>query len=102
MKQPNDPRATAFDETIDPATGMQGSHTVLKEEERAKGFIRPVREEYKHEKCGTTTRMGRSIAETYAREPTFYGSTFCMQCGTYGRVGEQGEFVWLDGTKVGV
>jgi hypothetical protein len=48
--------------------------------------------------CGTKTTMGRKIAETYAREPTFYGSTFCCGCGTHFPVGERGEFVW-DGTN---
>lgn len=30
--------------------------------------------------CGTDTTMGRSIAETYARDPSFYGGTFCVKC----------------------
>ena len=33
---------------IDPATGMQRVYVVLSEEERAKGFVRPVRTEYVH------------------------------------------------------
>jgi hypothetical protein len=33
---------------IDPATGMQKGYVVLSEEERAKGFVRPVRRSYKH------------------------------------------------------
>jgi hypothetical protein len=51
--------------------------------------------------CGAVTSMPRKIAETYAREPGFYGSTFCVRCGTYRPVGEDGEFVWLDGARVG-
>ena len=47
--------------------------------------------------CGTVTRMGRAIAETYARAPKFYGATMCVGCGTHLPVGEVGEFVW-DGT----
>jgi hypothetical protein len=47
--------------------------------------------------CGVVTRMGRSIAETYARDPHFYGSTFCVGCKAHLRVGADGEFVW-DGT----
>lgn len=87
---------------INPATGQHRDHWVLSEAERAKGFIRPVRDTYKHEVCGTTTRMGRPIAETYARKPSFYGATFCVACGDYSPVGEHGKFVWLDdGTKVG-
>jgi hypothetical protein len=33
---------------VDPATGQHGAYWVLPEEERAKGFVRPVRESYKH------------------------------------------------------
>lgn len=44
--------------------------------------------------CGFVTRMSRPIAETYAREPHFYGSTFCVGCGVHLPVGENGEFVW--------
>lgn len=48
--------------------------------------------------CGTRTLMPTSIAETYARQPGYYGSTFCCGCGTYLPVGRDGEFVW-DGTN---
>lgn len=47
--------------------------------------------------CGTVTSMPQSIAETYAADPSYYGTTFCCGCGTYLPVGAQGEFVW-DGT----
>lgn len=82
--------------------GQQKAYIVLSEEERAKGFIRPVRRSYMHEKCGVVTTMGLAIAETYARNPYFYSGTFCCRCGTHFPVGEDGEFVW-DGTdeKVG-
>jgi hypothetical protein len=33
---------------IDPATGMQKDYVVLSEEEREKGFVRPVRRSYRH------------------------------------------------------
>lgn len=129
---------------IDPATGQHGAYFVMPEEERKKGFVRPVRRSYQHvgirpqhptrdltdeEKefwegegyvkfevypegfrpntkgrfwkqeelesgCGTVTKMGRSLAETYAREPKYYGQTFCCGCGTHLPVE---EFVW-DGT----
>lgn len=42
--------------------------------------------------CGTVTRMGPAIAETYAREPKFYGSTFCAGCQTHLPVA---EFTWI-------
>jgi hypothetical protein len=44
--------------------------------------------------CGATTTMGRSIAETYAGDPGFYGATFCATCRAHFPVGESGEFVW--------
>ena len=87
---------------IDPKTGMQKGYVVLSEEERAKGFVRPVRRSYRHLKCSVVTTMGQSLAETYARDPAFYSGTFCAGCGTHFPVGEAGEFVW-NGTdeKVG-
>lgn len=122
--------------------GQQKGYVVLSEEERAQGFIRPVRDSYQHvgirpkyplrelteeeharfdqygyvgyeeyptgssglgrfwkarelsSGCGTVTTMGRALAETYARQPDFYGSTYCVGCGTHLPVGETGEFVW--------
>lgn len=143
-----------LDTSIEPATGMQRSYLVLSEEERAKGFVRPVRRTYVHAgnggpkgqtraltdeereryagedfaifeeygperapatgrfwtnaelaratACGTTTTMGEALAETYARQPGFYGGTFCVRCRAHFPVGANGEFVW-EGTseKVG-
>lgn len=87
---------------INPETGMQKGYVVLSDEERAKGFIRPVRKSYVHLSCGGVTTMGLALAETYAREPGFYNGTYCAVCCTHFPVGEAGEFVW-DGTdqKVG-
>lgn len=48
--------------------------------------------------CGTVTSMPQAIAETYAAQPGYYGSTFCCGCGKYLPVGARGEFVW-DGTN---
>ena len=50
--------------------------------------------------CGNITTMSRSIAETYARDPNFYGSTFCSSCGEYFPIE---EFIWADdkGYRVG-
>lgn len=86
---PNDPGLRQ----IEPS-GMQRSYLVLSEAERAKGFVRPVRTSYIHERCGAVTTMGQAIAETYARDPHFYGSTFCASCGFHFPVGPDGEFVW--------
>lgn len=76
---------------IDPATGQHTQYWVLSEAERAKGFIRPVRRSYVHRHCGVTTTMGLALAETYAREPHFYGSTFCVRCRAHYPVD---EFTW--------
>lgn len=139
---------------INPLTGQHECYYVLKPEERAKGFVRPVRRTYVHSGvrpigpirdltpeehrnfnewpacppdwepyvkieervdgtthlwtakrlksgCGVATTMGQAIAETYAREPGYYGATFCIRCGIHLPVGEHGEFTWDDGSKVG-
>lgn len=85
-----------------PRKGQQRDYVVLSEEERAKGFVRPVRRTYVHLKCGTATTMGQALAETYARQPSFYSGTFCCGCRAHFPVGEDGEFTW-EGTaeKVG-
>jgi hypothetical protein len=134
---------------IDPNTGMHRDYWVLPESERAKGFVRPYRDSYRHvgerpkyplrdltaeEKeqgdkygyvkyeeypesmrpllgrswskkdldrrgCGTVTTMGRALSETYARDPKYYGATFCCGCGKHFPVA---EFVWTaDGEIVG-
>ena len=129
-------------------TGQYQNYIVLTEEERTKGFVRPLRRAYihkgirpeyplrdlteeehkrydkfgyvKYEKypedkypslgsfwtqeqlnsgCGTKTTMGLSLCETYARDPKFYGSTFCCGCNKHLPVK---EFVWEeDGERVG-
>jgi hypothetical protein len=83
--------------------GMQKDYVVLSDEERAKGFIRPVRTSYIHLKCGAVTTMGRALAETYARDPEFYTGTYCTACFAHFPVGPTGEFRWDDesGDKVG-
>lgn len=73
--------------------GQQKDYVVICPEDRAKGFVRPYRDEYIHKKCGGTTTMGRQIAETYARDPKFYSGTFCCHCGKHFPVA---EFRWLD------
>lgn len=78
--------------------GMQKDYVVLTHEERAKGFVEPVRRSYVHQKCGGVTTMGTALAETYARQPGFYSGTFCAVCRAHFPVGENGEFVW-DGTE---
>jgi hypothetical protein len=153
---PNDPRLGRGSD--DAPVPQNAAYLVLSEEERAKGFVRPVRTSYRHvgtagqryplrdlnEKergwwaddtgpdafikfeaypeggsskgrywsqadldavgkgCGTVTTMGGALAETYARDPHFYGSTYCVHCCMHRPVGVQGEFVWEpDGSRVG-
>lgn len=73
-------------------------YLVLPEGERAKGFVRPVRTSYVHvgppvgKGCGSVTTMGRALAETYARQPSFYGATYCCACARHAPVA---EFVWV-------
>lgn len=103
-------------------TGQYKSYIVLCDEERQKGFVRPYRDRYQHvgrreviindgdygnDKdfehriggCGGVTTMGRSLSETYARDPKFYGATFCVSCNKHFPVT---EFVWTaDNSEVG-
>ena len=133
-------------------TEQNKKYLILSEEERAKGFIRPVRTSYVHigsitntrggtieplseedkssygvnnnyvaflrypesewpvvgraltqeqvdniDKrvggCYTITTMSLPLAETYARDPKFYGSTYCTGCRMHRPVE---EFVWLN------
>lgn len=98
--EPTEVGSVPTNETL--SDGQYKDHWVLSKEDRDKGFVRPVRTSYKHEKCGSITTMGRAIAETYAANPGFYGSTFCCHCHGYFPVGVNGEFVWTDTTeKVG-
>lgn len=81
--------------------GMQSCYLILSEEERAKGFVRAVRTSYVHATdlggCGTVTTMALPIAETYARDPHFYGGTYCVGCKEHFPVGPHGQFYWSNG-----
>lgn len=93
---PSDPR---LGHGSDDEPGPQNEvYLVLSDDERAQGFIRPVRASYIHNNCGMVTTMGKAIAETYARNPKFYGSTYCSICKMHRPVS---EFVWFDGSQVG-
>ena len=142
---PNHPDLKRYTGPEEP--GPQNSvYLVLSEEERAKGFVRPLRRSYvhvgppkpkypltdvaeadrpkedwiKYEKypegsaslgkywsqkeldnkgCGCTTTMGLALCETYARDPKFYGATYCCHCRAHFPVE---EFIWKeDGEVVG-
>lgn len=73
-------------------------YLVLSEEERAKGFTRPLYRAYIHHdpECGAVTTMGLALCETYARDPSFYGATYCARCRLHRPVGREGEFTWVD------
>jgi len=115
ITDPTDPRlGHGRDETPVPQNEV---YLVLSAEERAKGFVRPVRRSYLHITCptlsdehlgaldvhgnplGALTTMSVALAETYARDPHFYGATYCCACSRHRPLD---EFVW-DGTneKVG-
>lgn len=98
---PDDPRLThgADDEPVPQAE----VYLVLSEEERAKGFVRPVRRSYVHtggdHPCGSVTTMGHALAETWARDVHFYGATYCCVCQRHLPVE---QFVWDgDGQRLG-
>ncbi|MDP7706814.1 hypothetical protein [Mycobacterium sp. TY815] len=101
---PNDPRLTRGIDTE--AKGQADTYLTLSDAERAKGFVRPVRRTYVHARgttqqkpaCGQATTMSLAIAETYARDPSFYGATFCVGCQMHLPVN---EFDWDDGSQVG-
>lgn len=93
---PEDPRLThgADDEQVSQAP----VYLVLSESELAQGFVRPLRLSYIHTECGAVTTMARSIAETYARNPGFYGATYCTTCSKHRPLA---EFTWEDGSVLG-
>jgi hypothetical protein len=153
MSLTTDPKDPRLGYGVDKETVPQNEvYLVLSEEERTKGFVRPVRTSYVHigkkveledgkvrkltkkEKehykeyeyyayikypkdrsplvgryltkeeydnigkyfggCESVTTMNQIIAETYARNPKFYGATYCMSCQKHLPLE---EFVW-DGT----
>lgn len=92
----NDPRLGHGSDDV--KTSQAEVYLVLSEEERAKGYVRPLRNAYVHKVCGTVTSMGAALAETYATDPKFYGSTYCVHCMKHRPVA---EFQWLDMSVVG-
>lgn len=92
----NDPRLT---HGIDEKPVEQAEvYLVLPESERALGYVRPFRDTYIHSTCGAVTSMGSALAATYARDPKFYGATYCTTCRRHLPVS---EFNWQDGQVVG-
>lgn len=90
-EDPNDPELTHGADPEGVRVPQAAAYLVLSEEELSKGFVRPVRRSYWHVQCGTTTTMSVRLAETYAREPGFYGATYCVHCQGHRPVS---EFRW--------
>lgn len=86
-EDPNDPRLThgADSEPVPQAD----VYLVLSKEDRKKGWVRPLRQSYSHTElgggkpCRVSTRMGLALCETYAKDPKFYGATYCVGCGMH-------------------
>ena len=95
---PRDPRLTHGSD--DEPVPMAGVYLVLSDEELAKGFVRPLRTSYVHDlgehACYEVTHMSAKLCETYARQPDFYGATYCVGCLRHRPVGANGEFHWLE------
>ena len=99
MSYPTDPNDPELGHGVDEEKIPQHKkYLILSEEERAKGFVRPVRRTYICETCGTSTTMSIPLAETYARDPGFYGATYCVGCQKHLPVS---MFKWEDGETVG-
>lgn len=120
MSYTTDPKDPELGHGVDEHPVPQNKkYLVLSEEERAKGFVRPLRRSYIHvgvggheidpndpskhgrtgNACGALTSMGLALCETYARDPKFYGATYCTGCSKHLPVA---EFIWAeDGEVVG-
>ncbi len=88
---PSDPRLTHGADPEGATVPQAEAYLILSEEERAKGFVRPVRRSCWHQTCGAVTTMSQALAETYARDPGFYGATYCVGCCNHRPVS---EFRW--------
>lgn len=54
-------------------------------------FVAPIRNMYKHSICGGLTWCSDGIAETYAKNPTYYTRTYCSSCQDHFPIS---EFSW--------
>ena len=73
-------------------------HWQMSEDEKARGFVRPLRDSYVHRVCHHVNTMGQSMAETLAKKPTIFSTIYCIGCKAHRPVG---EFLW-DGTELTV
>lgn len=67
---------------------------VLNADDLRQGFVRPLRLAYVHTRCQQTTRINKTLARVWARNPTHYHEAFCAHCRQTFPVGRSGEFVW--------
>ena len=63
----------------------------LTDRDDSRGFVRPLRNSYSHQRCGVITTMTDTIAEAYATDPKFYTAAFCLHCGKHY---PSDEFIW--------
>lgn len=75
----DDPPPDDFDYGDRREDGQYERHPTTDEGE----FVQPIRDTYVHEDCGSSTTMGSALAESFARDPSQYGKTFCAECGDY-------------------
>lgn len=80
---------------------MQPVFPALSAEETARGFIRPLRNIYRHSTCRGATVITWDVAESFARDPEFHVVVRCGCCGWK----PAAEFTWFgsdcDGWVVG-
>ena len=88
---------------MEAVTDRQVLGPVARSRARRRGFARPVRANYVHNApgCGVVTSMGEALAETYAADPSFYETAYCVRCQAHPPVS---EFTWADedGTDTGI
>jgi len=95
-RDPNNPRLDQYrrkGHDTEPVE-QQVVYLALSEEELAKGYLLPVRRKYLHKTCGGATIMPLALAQTHARDPWFYGGTYCCHCAMHCPLE---KFRWDDG-----
>ena len=69
----------------------QYSYPMLSDQEKSKGFVRPLRYTYFHPICSGTTMMSDEVAATFAKDPKFHVDLYCYKCKQNLKVN---EFLW--------
>lgn len=86
----DDPPPEDFDYGERLRDGQFENHPKIEEGE----FEQEPRDTYIHEECGGSTTMKGELPESVARDPSYYGKTFCKTCEEYVPVE---EVHWEDG-----